>query len=295
MIEDLELLLESEVALNVPLAPQPRGARGAGFQVTAGELERALAADELFLVYQPKVECRTRALDGFEALVRWRHPEHGLVMPDRFIPQAEESGLIDALTARVLELGLAWLAAWDTAADIDTDSLRAARMLSLSVNLSPRSLTSASLLADLEARCAHHGIAPARLILELTETATMADPVTSLDLLTRLRARGFRLAIDDFGTGFSSMVQLVRLPFSEIKVDKSFVMTAGASLESRKVIRSVVDLGRSLKLTTTAEGVEDEDVLALLRELGCDLAQGYLESRPLDAAAAGAWARQRFR
>ncbi|MEQ9061965.1 MAG: EAL domain-containing protein, partial [Gammaproteobacteria bacterium] len=295
MIEDLELLLSSRDPLTVPLAPLPRSPRPTDFHVSASELERALAEEELFLVYQPKVECRTRTLAGFEALVRWRHPEHGLVMPDRFIPQAEECGLIDALTARVLELGLAWMADWDRVASGDGNSLRAASTLSLSVNLSARSLTSASLISELEARCARHGIPPARLILELTETATMADPVTSLDLLTRLRARGFRLAIDDFGTGFSSMVQLVRLPFSEIKVDKSFVMTAAASLESRKVIRSVVDLGHSLKLTTTAEGVEDEEVLSLLRELGCDLAQGYLESRPLEGEVAAAWALEHFR
>ncbi len=289
LLEDLEQLLDSDAALSVPLAPAAGAKRAATFTVTVAELARALERDELFIAYQPKVECRTRALAGFEALVRWQHPEHGVVMPDRFIPVAEESGLIDALTMRVVDLGLAWLAGWHGADGIDANALRAANQLTLSINVSPRSLGNAALVEEIEARCTAHDIAPARIILELTETATMADPVASLDLLTRLRAKGFLLAIDDFGTGFSSMVQLVRLPFSEIKVDKSFVMTSGTSLESRKVIRSVVELGRSLSLTTTAEGVEDEGVLALLRELGCDLAQGYLESRPLPAEAAREW------
>ena len=289
LLEDLEHLLESDAALSVPLAPAVSTRRAAAVTVTVAEIGRALERGELFLAFQPKVECRTRTLAGFEALVRWQHPEHGVVMPDRFIPVAEESGLIDALTMRVVDLGLAWLAGWHDADGIDANVSRAANQLTLSINVSPHSLGNAGLVEEIEARCAVHGIAPTRVILELTETATMADPVASLDLLTRLRAKGFLLAIDDFGTGFSSMVQLVRLPFSEIKVDKSFVMTSGTSLESRKVIRSVVELGRSLSLTTTAEGVEDEEVLALLRDLGCDLAQGYLESRPLPAEAAREW------
>jgi len=136
-------------------------------------------------------------------------------------------------------------------------------------------------------------VPPERLIFELTETSAMEDPVASLSLLTRLRMKGFQLSLDDFGTGYSSMLQLVRLPFSEIKVDRSFVMTAARSQESRTVIRSVVDLGRSLGLKSTAEGVEDAQTLGYLNEVGCDLAQGYFIARPMPAEQAAAWAKLR--
>lgn len=139
-------------------------------------------------------------------------------------------------------------------------------------------------MADL---CASVGMAPGNLICELTETSTMEDPVASLDLLTRLRLKGFLLSIDDFGTGFSSMLQLVRLPFSEIKIDRSFVMTALQSAESRAVIRSIVELGQSL--STSAEGVEHPRVLEFLRSVGCERVQGYLIARPLEAATALDW------
>src|SRR5690606_7193943 len=134
-----------------------------------------------------------------------------------------------------------------------------------------------------------HGLTPEHLVLELTETSAMQDPVASLDMLTRLRMKGFQLSIDDFGTGYSSMVQLVRLPFSEIKLDKSFVMTARKSQESRTVIKSIVDLGKSLGLKSTAEGIEDDETLSYLREIGCDAAQGYLIARPLAAEQAIRW------
>jgi len=138
-------------------------------------------------------------------------------------------------------------------------------------------------------RCAARHIAPERLIFELTETSAMEDPIASLDLLTRLRMKGFQLSIDDFGTGYSSMLQLVRLPFSEIKVDKSFVMTANRSAESRTVVRSIIELGHSLGLRATAEGVEDADTLAYLKSLACDLAQGFLIARPMSGADACKW------
>src|SRR5690606_11410137 len=145
--------------------------------------------------------------------------------------------------------------------------------------------------------CREHEVEPGNVILELTETSAMEDPVSSLELLTRLRLRGFRLSIDDFGTGYSSMVQLVKLPFSELKVDKSFVITARESEESRAVIRSVVSLGMSLGLIVTAEGIEDEDTQQFLRNIGCTLAQGYLFARPLTGDQVLGWltARERNR
>jgi EAL domain-containing protein (putative c-di-GMP-specific phosphodiesterase class I) len=149
-------------------------------------------------------------------------------------------------------------------------------------------------LADvLTSLCREYLVAPERVVLELTESSAMVDPILSLDLLTRLRVKGFQLSIDDFGTGYSSMVQLVRLPFSEIKVDRSFVMQAEQSQESRTVIKSIVDLGHSLGLVVTAEGVEDLSTLNYLNSLGCDLAQGYFIARPMAGEAARAWVEKR--
>lgn len=242
------------------------------------ELLRAIEQGELFLVYQPKINCVTNAPVGFEALVRWRHPRRGLIMPNDFIPLAERSGLIEPLTDMVVEKSLNWFAAHFADGDMQ-----------LSINISAINLKNLMLADRMAAQCVRVGMAPGNLICELTETSTMEDPVASLDLLTRLRLKGFLLSIDDFGTGFSSMLQLVRLPFSEIKIDKSFVMTALQSAESRAVIRSVVELGQSLSLSTSAEGVEQPRVLELLRSLGCDRAQGYLIARPMEPATALDW------
>jgi EAL domain-containing protein (putative c-di-GMP-specific phosphodiesterase class I) len=185
-------------------------------------------------------------------------------MPDRFIPLAESTGLIDPPTEQVFEQALAWF-----------PGIRPDTGLSLSVNLSARSLIDFQLAEFISARCARHGVSPGQLILELTEISAMDDPVTSLDPLTRRCMRGFQLSIDDFGAGYPSMVQRVRLPFPEMKVGKSFAMNAMASQESRTVIRSIVDPGHSLGLRLTAEGIEDKGALDYLRSIGCDLAQGF--------------------
>jgi EAL domain-containing protein (putative c-di-GMP-specific phosphodiesterase class I) len=148
-------------------------------------------------------------------------------------------------------------------------------------------------LADhLATLCQRFQIAPERIVLELTESSAMVDPILSLDLMTRIRMKGFQLSIDDFGTGYSSMVQLVRLPFSEIKVDKSFVMLAKQTKESLNVIKSIVDLGHSLGLRVTAEGVDDPSTLSYINSLGCDLAQGYFIARPMWGDAVRSWAEQ---
>ncbi|MES3006482.1 MAG: EAL domain-containing response regulator [Pseudomonadota bacterium] len=246
--------------------------------VHEAELQRAIEEDELFLVYQPKIDCLTNTPVGFEALVRWQHPQRGLIMPNDFIPMAESSGLIDPLTDKVVQKSLSWFATHFAGSN-----------LQLSVNISARNLKNLLLADRMADLCASLGMVPGNLICELTETSTMEDPVASLDLLTRLRLKGFLLSIDDFGTGFSSMLQLVRLPFSEIKIDKSFVMTALQSGESRAVIRSIVELGQSLSLCTSAEGVEDPRVLEFLRSVGCERAQGYLIARPMEAATALDW------
>jgi EAL domain-containing protein (putative c-di-GMP-specific phosphodiesterase class I) len=177
----------------------------------------------------------------------------------------------------VIELALPWLASL------------APPHVSLSVNVSALCIGDPAFAGTLREKCREHEVEPERIILELTETASLQDANVSLRNLTRMRVAGFRLSLDDFGTGYSSLSQLARLPFSEIKIDRSFVSTATMSEESRLMVASVIDLGRSLGLVTVAEGVEDGETLDLLHSLGCDLAQGYFMSRPLSPAAAAVW------
>ncbi len=252
-----------------------------GFQdVPVADLRESLDTGEGFdLAFQPKVTCRTGALAGFEALSRWQHPRIGPVPPPVFIGLAERHGLIGDLTDVVVERALAWFS-----------SIPGHDDLTLSVNLSGSTLADPGLVGHLTDSCARHGIGPDSLVLELTETSRTDDPVRSLELLTRLRMHGFQLSLDDFGTGYSSMSELARLPFSEIKVDQSFVRGAAASQDARAVVRSVIDLGHDLGLETTAEGVEDADTLELLCSLGSDLAQGYHIARPMTGEQAAAWA-----
>jgi len=273
-----EMLLGYGGAVSLPLsavAPTPVYPP----EITLSDLYQALDRQEFVLAYQPKVLCTTGELAGVEALVRWAHPSYGLLPPGRFIPLAESCDLIDLITNQVIDQALAWFG--PLCVGVTQLSPATCDRLMLSVNISARTLTNGALFERVQERCAAHGVDPARMIFELTETSAMDDPVASLDLLTRLRMVGFHLSIDDFGTGFSSMLQLVRLPFSEIKVDKSFVMTAMTSAESRTVVKFIVDLGHSLGLRCTAEGVEDAETLAYLTHIGCDLAQGYHIARPL--------------
>jgi EAL domain-containing protein (putative c-di-GMP-specific phosphodiesterase class I)/FixJ family two-component response regulator len=259
---------------------------------TATELRRALDDHELQLVYQPQINCMTGRVAGFEALVRWAHPTRGIILPDRFISCAESHDLIHELTEQVLEMAVDCYATRLAGSDV-----------TVAVNLSCRTMSGGHFTgkshsngdADfrfvdrITSRCQSNEIRPEHLILELTETSAMDNPVMSLALLTRLRMKGFQLSIDDFGTGYSSMLQLVRLPFSEIKVDRSFVMTATRSSESRVVVESIIRLGHSLGLRVVAEGVEDAQTMQYLREEGCDLAQGYFIARPMPAAAIAGW------
>lgn len=253
-------------------------ARNSEFEVAKTDLQNALDHHQFVMAYQPKIDCKSGMPAGFEALVRWQHPERGIVMPDNFIPVAERVGLIDAMTLQIVDQSLKWFSR-------ALDGLT----LQLSLNISAKSLIDIQLADKLSNLCRQYSVAPEHVVLELTESSAMVDPTLSLDLMTRFRVKGFHLSIDDFGTGFSSMVQLVRLPFSEIKVDKSFVMRAQQSRESRSVIKSIIDLGHSLDLLVTAEGVEDMNTLNYLNNLGCDLAQGFFIARPMPGEAARKW------
>ena len=252
--------------------------RGGAEEDLRHELDDALRLHQFVLHYQPKLCLASSRIEGFEALLRWQHPRHGLVPPGWFIALAERSGRMDALTREVIELALPWLAGQDTRPS-----------LTLAINVSARNLGDVRFADLLHEQCRRHGVDPRRVVLELTESSASADRAVALDILTRIRLKGFKLSIDDFGTGYSSMTKLAELPVSEIKIDRSFVGSMRASVESRKIVESTIGLASSLGLTTVAEGVEDAATLELLRTLGCDLAQGYHIAHPMDGQAASDW------
>jgi predicted signal transduction protein with EAL and GGDEF domain len=236
-----------------------------------GDLRRAVEEGELVLHYQPKVDLRTGELTGVEALVRWEHPMRGLLSPDEFVPIAEQAGLIEPLSRWVLRAALTQASAW----------LRIGLEVPVSVNLSMRTLHDEQ-VPDQIMELLTAARTPARLLmLEITESTLMQDPLRTLAILERLRAEGIRVALDDFGTGHSSLAYLKRLPVDEVKIDRSFVKDIAIDETDRVIVRSTVDLAHSLGLRVVAEGVEDEMTAALLADLGCDEAQGYHLGRPL--------------
>ena len=251
--------------------------------LTAETLEQAIRDEQLFLEYQPKLVLPSRSFAGAEALVRWLHPERGRIPPREFLSLAESSALINELTGFVVRAALTQIAAWQSSG-VECP---------VSVNLSSRNVHELDFADRLGAECEAIGVSPSLVTLELTESAAMEDPRNAIDILTRLRIKGFRLSIDDFGTGYSSLVQLHRLPFSELKIDRSFVLECGASRDALVIVRTIVDLAHNLGLTVCAEGVEDEEVVRLLEGLGCDSLQGFHIARPMEADQLPAWARER--
>jgi len=247
-----------------------------------GDLRRALETDELTLHYQPQVDFRTNRLVGAEALLRWRHPERGMVPPLEFIPVAEETGLIQQLTRWVLKRALQQQCAWQ----------RAGLELRLAVNVSMRNLRDPEFLMVVDALVGTSGVDSASITLEVTEAAMMLEAARTLDVLRRIRALGVNIAIDDFGTGYSSLAYLSRLPVNEVKIDRSFVMDL-TTPGSRAIVRAVIDLGKAFGLRVVAEGVKDEATWKQVQELGCDIAQGYHLSEPLAAADFTTWATER--
>jgi len=241
-----------------------------------GDLRAALERDALRLEYQPIFCLATERLVGVEALVRWDHPERGLVSPGTFIPIAEASGLILPLGRWVLGEACREAARW-------RDAGQGAPYVA--VNLSGRQLQDPQLVADVARTLATTGLAPEALLLEITEGAVMHDTAASLRRLHELKALGVRLAIDDFGTGFSSLAYLQRFPVDVLKVDRLFVDGVADGGNSAALVRAIVTLGDTLGLRTVAEGIETEAQRAALRALGCALGQGNLLARPLPAAA----------
>ncbi len=238
-----------------------------------GQVRGALSEGQFLLHYQPKVDLQTRRITGVEALVRWEHPELGLLGPDRFIELIEQTSLIRPLTEEVIEQALSQIVAWK----------RRGIVLEVAVNLSARNLLDAGLpdrVADLLAR---HDVEAGQLVVEVTESATMSDPERGVHVLEALRKLGVGVAIDDFGTGNASFEYLAQLPATELKIDRTFVTDIAACDRDRAIVRSTIDLARNLGLTVVAEGIETEQALECLVAEGCRLGQGFLFSRPLPA------------
>jgi EAL domain-containing protein (putative c-di-GMP-specific phosphodiesterase class I) len=234
------------------------------------ELALAIERHDLHLAFQPKIEIASGRMCGVEALARWDHPSLGAIGPSTFVPIAERHGAIDALTQWVIAAALRQWCEWRDQGLVTN----------LAFNISALSLRDVHFPDQLDRMCRFEGVPCERLTLEVTEGATQ-HVVRLLDTLTRFRIKGIGLSLDDFGTGYSSLLQLRQLPYSELKIDQCFVRDALASRESRLIVETVIALAHGLGLSATAEGVEEEAILALLGELGCDQAQGFLIARPM--------------
>jgi diguanylate cyclase len=244
-----------------------------------GELRKALIRQELVVHYQPKIAVRTGELVGVEALVRWDHASHGLIYPDEFIPLAEHTELIGPLTRYVLDTTLNQIRIWS----------ESRRPITVSVNISARNLLDEHLPDMVGELLTRHGVPPELLVLEVTESALMNDPHRARQILERLAAMGVRISIDDFGVGYTSLGKLTTLPISELKIDKSFVMTMTEDSTNAVIVQSVIDLGHNLGLTIVAEGVENPLSLLALKRYGCDVAQGYHFACPVSASTFDVW------
>lgn len=242
--------------------------------LTEAELATAIETQQLVLHYQPKLSFMPdgkTAIDSVEALVRWQHPQRGLLYPDAFIELAEKTGLITGLTDCVVDLAIAQLKRW----------LDQGLELSVAINISPQNITDLEMPDKLVSKINKAGLEPKMFIMEITESAVMDNIDMITDVLTRIRIKNLALSIDDFGTGFSSLIQLYRLPFSELKIDRSFVADIEHNEEARIIVKSLVDLAKNLGLSTCAEGVETKTIMDYCKKIGCDRVQGYYISKPI--------------
>jgi EAL domain-containing protein (putative c-di-GMP-specific phosphodiesterase class I) len=261
-------------------SPVPRGSATGG-SITEAELRRAVDRGQLRAHYQPKVMATRTGWEviAIESLLRWQHPEHGLLMPDRFIALAETHGLIGGLTDYVLQTGIDQLGEWN----------RVGLRLGLCVNLSPLLVTDSEFPDRLGALLAARRVDPEQLTLEMTETAALTDPACTLGILSRLRLKRIGLSLDDFGTGYSSLTQLYRLPFNEVKIDRSIGVDLPNTTAARSIVRAIIDLGHGAGLQVCCEGVENAAALEFLHRAGCDYAQGYHIARPMAPDALARW------
>jgi diguanylate cyclase len=237
------------------------------------ELNRAIEQGELVLHYQPKIDVRTLQPVGLEALVRWQHPDYGLVAPDKFIPLAEYTDLIQPLTDWVLDAAIRQQHLW----------LQSGYDIAIAVNLSAKSLRDPQLANRFRAICERWGVQPDRTVFEITENSVIADPKSAARVLRRLAKMGCKVSLDDFGTGYSSLVLLQTLPISELKVDRFFVASMSTDQNASVIVRTIINLAHTLGMQVVAEGVEDRATFTRLSIIGCDQVQGYLFGRPVAA------------
>ncbi|RXH55135.1 EAL domain-containing response regulator [Granulicella sibirica] len=267
-LAELEVMLKRHLELGRRIVTEP----AAHIFVGEADLRRAVERDEFVIHFQPQIEIKTGDVVGVEALVRWQHPDFGLVFPDDFIGMAERLGLID---------DLGWIVMRRALADISRFSAKAGRNLSLAINFSSYSLQDARFPNELFALMAEYGIQPATIIIEVTETGLVQKLASSLDVFARLRMRGVQLSIDDFGTGYSMLKQLRLVPATELKIDRSFVQGMINDDHDRILVQKTIEIGHELGMRVVAEGVETNQQLAFLGSRKCEIAQGYFFSRPI--------------
>ncbi len=238
------------------------------------DIEEAMISQQFILFYQPQIDLQTNKLIGIEALVRWQHPTYGLIPPNNFIGLIQKYQLMEELTNTVIMM----------AVEQEKTLKSFGYNIIISVNVSASNVTSLTLPEKLEELINHAQINPSMICLEVTESELMGELISSIDTLTRMRLKGFKLSIDDFGTGYSSLLQLYRIPFNELKIDQSFIKNLRVNPESKIIVDTCITLAHKLGMTVVAEGIEDQETLILLQSMGCDVGQGYYISRPQSVA-----------
>jgi len=271
-LADLEEILKKSMAPKSEIPEKKPHEDKNTFTVTKEELMRAIEKNEFVVFYQPKVGIAVEKLLGVEALVRWRHPQQGLIFPDQFIPQAESFGLIEEISWLIIKIAIT---------EMSSLKDKIGHSIMLSLNLSPHSLHDLSFPDKVLAIIQQSTIGPENIIFEITETGLLKELSNALDIFTRLRLKNIQLSIDDFGTGYAMMQQLKLIPATEIKVDKSFVQNMLNVDSSRVVVKKTIEIGHELGMKVIAEGVETLEQLQYLKELQCDVAQGYYYSKPV--------------
>ncbi|MFP5237051.1 MAG: EAL domain-containing protein [Acidobacteriota bacterium] len=262
-------LAEQKAVASAPIEP-----------ITEQQMRKALDGEEFCLYYQPQISLADSRVIGFEGLARWISPDRGMVPPDRFIPELERAGLVEAFTWQIVERGLQEAAAFHR---------HGCENPTLSINISAQSLYDLHLPDRILASAERHGFEPDRMVLEITESGLIQELSRTLDVLTRLRLKGVELSIDDFGTGYSMLQQLQLVPATELKIDRLFVKDLHQDEGHRVVVQKTIELGHELGMRVVAEGVEHTEQAELLRSWGCDAAQGYLYSRPLPPGELLSW------
>jgi EAL domain-containing protein (putative c-di-GMP-specific phosphodiesterase class I) len=240
---------------------------------------KAIASGEFSLYYQPVIDLSSRRIKGVEALARWMHPDRGILLPDAFLRQITDGGLMQDLTNFVIKTSVQQAAAL----------YQTGEKLTMAINVTASTLLDLSLPDQISDICKQFGLPPEMLILEVTETEAMRDVTRTMDVLLRMRLRNIGVSIDDFGTGHSSLRELQRMPFSELKIDKSFVTDAPKNKDCAVIASSIIDLGHNLGLKVIAEGIEDQGSWDMLRDKGCDYGQGYFMGYPMTAANLNSW------